>query len=143
MVRASYDCVNLSKPVPPFVDSVHAAEMLRLSPEAVLDMIKAGDLRAYGGKVSNPILRSSDIQKLMQELGTDAGEDISPKRVKSATARVQTRLTADSRWSDISESELRDWAARADPVPRQAARKAAGSARDKLTLLLAILDDLE
>lgn len=122
-----------------FVDSVHAAEFLHVSQEAVLDMISGGRLRTFGGKPSNPFLRSTDIAALAEELGVSNEE--SPRRTKSPTARVQTRLTADARWADIGEDDLREWAARADDARRSGARAAAQVARQRLDLLLHILDE--
>jgi hypothetical protein len=122
-----------------FVDSVHAAEFLHVSQEAVLDMISGGRLRTFGGKPSNPFLRSTDIAALAEELGVSNEE--APRRTKSPTARVQTRLTADARWADIGEDDLREWAARADDARRSGARAAAQVARQRLDLLLHILDE--
>jgi hypothetical protein len=123
-----------------FIDAVHAAELLQVSTDTIVDWVAAGTLRAYGGKPTNPFLRSADVAALIAELGVAAEEP--PKRTKSASARVQARLTADARWSEIAESEIRDWEARADPARRQAARTAAMTARARLDLLLEILTEL-
>ncbi len=123
----------------PFIDSVHAAEILHVSQDAVLDWIAAGKLRPFGGKATNPFLRSVDVQALREELGVSDEE--APKRMKSASARVQQRLTADARWSEISDDEIGDWATRADNARRQAARTAAREARDKLATVLRVLDE--
>ncbi|HCG00314.1 MAG TPA: hypothetical protein DEV93_07185 [Chloroflexi bacterium] len=123
-----------------FVDSVHAAEVLHVTQDAVLDWIDAGKLKAYGGKPTNPFLRSSDVAALASELGVS--DDEPPKRSKSASAKVQQRVTADARWSDVSIDEIRDWARRADSARRQAARTAALTARQRLDDLLSILEEL-
>jgi hypothetical protein len=123
-----------------FVDSVHAAEFLHVTPEAVLDMISAGRLRPFGGKPSNPFLRSADVAALAEELGVSA--EPTPRRTKSPTARVQARLTADARWADIGEHDLREWVARSDDARRSGARAAALVARQRLDLLIAILDEM-
>jgi hypothetical protein len=123
-----------------FVDSVHAAEVLHVTQDAVLDWIDAGKLKAYGGKPTNPFLRSSDVAALAAELGVS--DDEPPKRSKSASAKVQQRVTADARWSDVSIDEIRDWARRADSARRQAARTAALTARQRLDNLLSILEEL-
>lgn len=123
---------------PAFIDVVHAAEILQVSQDAVLDWIAAGRLKSVGGKATNPFLRSSDVAALRDEIGVLP--DQSPKRTKSATARVQTRLTADARWSDITEADLEDWVKRSDPARRQAARTAARLARARLESLLQLLD---
>jgi hypothetical protein len=122
-----------------FVDSVHAAEFLHVTQDAVLDWISDGRLRPFGGKPSNPFLRSADVAALAEELGVSAEE--APRRTKSPTARVQTRLTADARWADIGEADLREWASRADDARRSGARAAAYVARQRLDLLVAILDE--
>ncbi len=122
-----------------FVDSVHAAEFLHVTQEAVLDMIADGRLRTFGGKPSNPFLRSADVAALAEELGVS--EEEPPRRTKSPTARVQTRLTADARWADIGEADLREWATRADDARRSGARAAAQVAGQRLELLIRILDE--
>jgi hypothetical protein len=124
-----------------FVDSVHAAEFLHLTQEAVLDLIAGGRLSPFGGKPSNPFLRSADVAALAEELGVS--EDEAPKRTKSPTARVQTRLTADARWADIGEGDLREWVTRADDARRSGARAAAQVARQRLELLIQIVDEHE
>lgn len=120
-----------------FIDSVIAAEILRVSQDAVLDWIASGKLKAYGGKPSNPFLRSADIAALIQELGVSVDEP--PRRIKSASAKVQQRLTADSRWSDITVEEIRDWATRADPARKAAARTAAATAIERLQAVIEVL----
>lgn len=122
-----------------FVDATHAAEVLHVSQEQVVDWVEAGRLRSYGGKPSNPFLRSADVIALVSELGIGADEP--PRRTRSANARVQQRLTADSRWSDLTEAELREWVRRADPLRRQAAKITAMHAVGKLQALLHALSE--
>ncbi len=124
-----------------FIDSVHAAEILHVTQDTILDWVADGRLRPFGGKPTNPFVRSSDVANLLEELGITADEP--PKRTKSASAKVQTRLTADSRWSDISDTEIADWASRADVSRRQAARVAATNAIARLSTLLSVLDELQ
>lgn len=124
-----------------FVDSVHAAEFLHLTQEGVLDLIAEGRLSAFGGKPSNPFLRSADVAALAEELGVP--EDDAPKRTKSPVARVQTRLTADARWADIGDTDLREWVARTDEARRSGARAAAQVARQRLDRLIQLLDERE
>jgi hypothetical protein len=124
----------------PFIDSVHAAELLHVTQDVILDWIREGKLAAYGGKPTNPFLRSVDVTALAASLGVSADEP--PKRMKSATAKVQQRITADARWSDVSIDEIRDWARRADGPRRQAARSAAVTARQRLETVLTVLDEL-
>jgi hypothetical protein len=125
---------------PPFVDAVHAAEDLGVTLETVLDWVQAGRLQAIGGRSSNPFLRSGDVAALGSELGLPREEE-APRRQKSGSSRVQTRLTADARWSDIAEDDIRDWAIRADEARRAAGRKAAEIARQRLDVLLRMLDE--
>lgn len=127
---------------PPFVDAAYAAEQLGVSPETVLDWISEGKLKVYGGRASNPFIRTVDIAALAEEFGLPK-ETESPRRVKSSSARVQTRITADARWSDISEEDVREWAQRADGPRRQAARKAASTAVQRLKTVLNVLDELD
>ncbi len=123
-----------------FVDAVHAAELLHVTQDTILDWVAQGKLRAVGGKPTNPFLRSAEVASLLTELGVAADEP--PRRLKSATAKVQARLTADSRWSDVSETEIRDWASRADPSRRQAARVTASGAMARLSAVIKVLDEL-
>lgn len=122
-----------------FIDSVHAAEHLHVTQEAVLDFISSGRLAAFGGKATNPFLRSVDVIALAGELGVAV--DDAPRRTKSPAARVQTRLTADARWVDVGEDDLREWASRADNARRSGARAAAQVATHRLELLVRILDE--
>lgn len=122
-----------------FVDAVIAAEVLHVTQDAVLDWVKEGRLRAVGGKPSNPFLRSAEVAALVRELGVGADEP--PRRTKSSSARVQARLTADARWSDLTEADVREWAKRADPARRQAARQTAARARIMLDAVLRILEE--
>ena len=121
-----------------FVDSVIAAEVLQVTQDTVLDWVAAGRLRPFGGKPSNPFFRSADVAALAEELGV--GQDQAPKRTKSASARVQARLTADARWSDVGERDLADWLQRADSTRRQAAQTTARIAKQRLETLLRLID---
>ena len=112
--------------------------MLRVSPDAVLDMVKDGKLRPYGGRAPNFFFRSADVAALVPSSDVQADVQL-PKRIKSASARVQTRLTADARWIEVGEADIRDWAARADAARLQAARKAAEIAKERLETVLQVL----
>lgn len=131
--------VNVSTPV--FIDSLHAAETLGVTSDVILDWIATGRLRRFGGKPDNPFLRAADVAALAAELGV-VKEEAAPRRVKSGSARVQARLTADSRWSEVGPEDIRDWAQRAEPARRQAGRKAAEVARQRLEDVLRVLDEL-
>lgn len=124
-----------------FIDAVHAAEVLQVSQDTVLDWVKNGRLRSFGGKTGNPFLRSVDVAALASELGVTGDEP--PKRTKSATAKVQQRLTADSRWSEVTDADIREWVERAEPARRTAALVAAKNAIERLELLLRVLDESE
>lgn len=126
---------------PVFIDAAGAAEILRMPLDAVLDLIGEGRLRTFGGKAANPFVRSADVAVLAAELGVGTGAAAEPKRVKSASARVQTRLTADARWADVGEGEIRDWARRADPSRRRAGKTAATIAIQRLKAVLQAIDE--
>lgn len=123
---------------PPFIDAVHAAEQLHLPVERVLDLVGEGKLERLGGKPGNPFVRTAHVDALARELGVDVDEP--PRRQKSVTARVQQRITADARWSDVSIEDIEEWVRRAEPERRQAARSAALSARQRLEHLLGAID---
>lgn len=127
---------------PVFIDTANAAEMLQLSPDAMLDLIRSRKLRTFGGHTSNPFVRRADIQSLVAELGVAPPAETT-RKIKSASSRVQTRLTADARWTDVTESDIADWASRADPQRRLAARTAARMALEKLSVVLQVLDEAE
>lgn len=126
---------------PVFIDAAGAAEVLRMPLDTVLDLIHEGRLRTFGGKAANPFVRSADVAALAAELGVGSGEAAEPKRVKSASARVQTRLTADARWADITESDIRDWVRRVDPARRQAGKIAATTAIERLRSVLRAIEE--
>ena len=140
MLRGTGERVNMVAPV--FIDSVHAAETLGVTKEVILEWIAGGRLRRYGGRSDNPFLRRADVEALGAELGVQRGEN-APRRVKSPAARVQSRLTADSRWAEVGPAEIRDWAERSDPVRRQAGRQTAELAIQRLQDVLRALDDLD
>lgn len=131
----------MSTPAPPFIDAAYAADMLHIPLDTILDWIATGTLTPYGGRAGNPFLRSRDVLMVAEQLGLGQQETESPKRVKSASARVQQRLTAAARWTDVSEDDIRDWAARADDARRAAARKAASMALLRLQMVLRVLDE--
>jgi hypothetical protein len=122
-----------------FVDAVIAAEVLQVTRDTVLDWVSSGRLRTFGGKPDNPFFRSADIAQLAEEIGVRADEQ--PRRIKSASAKVQQRLTADSRWSDITTDEIKEWVRRTDSSRRQAARVAAATAIQRLEVVLFELDE--
>jgi hypothetical protein len=126
---------------PVFIDAAGAAEILRIPLDAVLDLIGEGRLRTFGGKAANPFVRSADVSVLAAELGIATTGAAEPKRVKSASTRVQTRLTADARWADVSESDIRDWVRRVDPARRQAGKVAATTAVERLQMFLRAIDE--
>ena len=128
--------------IPAFVDAVYAAQMLHVTTDVVLDLVKSGRLRRFGGRPDNPFVRSADVAALAGDLGVQQVEEPA-RRVKSASARVQSRLTADSRWADITEEDIRDWATRADSARRQAARKAANLAQQRLQTVIQVLSEIE
>jgi hypothetical protein len=131
----------MSIPAPPFIDAAYAADMLHVPIDTVLDWVATGKLSPYGGRAGNPFLRSRDVMAVAEQLGIGEQEPETPKRVKSGSARVQQRLTADARWSDVSDDDIRDWAKRADDTRRAAARKAATSALERLQTVLRVLDE--
>ncbi|HEX8919685.1 MAG TPA: hypothetical protein VF898_14370 [Chloroflexota bacterium] len=126
--------------VPVFIDAAYAAELLHISPDAAADLIRERGFRTYGGPSSNPFVRSADILALIDEIGVKDEEASGSKRLKSGSSRVQTRLTADARWVDVEEDDIRSWLSRADSARKRAARTAAENAMSKLSLILALLD---
>ena len=128
---------------PPFVDVTYAADMFHVSPDLIHDWLREGKLKAVGGKSSNPFVRTVDVAALAAEIIAPVGSDEPPKRVKSASTKVQTRLTADAKWAEVSDSDIRDWAQRADPARLRAARKAVDATQERLRAVLGVLDEVE
>ncbi len=127
---------------PVFIDAAGAAEILHLPLDTVLDFIAEGRLPSFGGKAGNPFLRSADVSLLATELGVNTPEhSVEPRRIKSASSRVQTRLTADARWADVTDSDVTEWVRRADDARRRAGRTAATTAINRLQMLLGALDE--
>jgi len=124
---------------PVFIDAAYAADLLHVTPDDILDLVRTGQLRTYGGRSSNPFLRSADVLALAGDVAAPAEE--TRGRQKSPAARVRQRLTADARWGDVSVEDIEEWARRADPVTRQAGRKTAETALSRLQRLLAVLDE--
>lgn len=127
---------------PVFIDAVHAAETLGVTKDDILQWIAGGRLRRFGGRSDNPFLRRADVEALADELEIRQGA-ATPRRVKSPGARVQSRLTADARWSEIGSADIRDWVERSDATRRQAGRQAAELARQRLQEVLRALDESE
>lgn len=127
--------------IPPFIDAVFAADMLHVSKDTVIDLVREGKLRKVSGQDSNPFVRTSEVAALAEQMGAAAAEQPG-RRIKSASAKVRARLTADARWADVSEAEIRDWAARLDPAARAAARTAVRTTVARLSMLLQVLDDV-
>jgi hypothetical protein len=128
--------------LPVFIDAAYAADMLHMTQEAAVDLIASRNLRTYGGAPSNPFVRSADISALVTELGPVV-EAEGTRRGKSAQVRVQTRLTADSKWAELSDRDIAEWAERSDRPRRLAARKAAEVAKDRLDKLLEKLNEVD
>lgn len=127
---------------PPFIDAAYAADMLHVSPDVILDWIAGGRLKTYGGRAGNPFVRTPEVMALAADVGIGTTEE-PPKRMRSAAGRVQTRLTSDAKWGDVSSADIHDWASRADPMKRQAARTAVLTARERLDIVLEALERTE
>jgi hypothetical protein len=60
-----------------------------------------------------------------------------PKPSQNPVRRIQLRLRADSRWADLSPSDINEWFNQSDPASRVAGAKVARLAVERLKTLIA------
>lgn len=130
----------MTGPRSPFIDASFAAELLGLQTVDVLDLIAAGKLASMGGKDRNPFVRTAQVEQLAREMGRDLDEPPAKRRAsQNPVRRIELRLRHDTRWSDVSEADIRLWARSLDEHSRTAARSIAKTALDKLHMLADVI----
>lgn len=126
----------------PFVDAVFAAELLGVQTADVLEWIASGRLSSFGGKDRNPFVRTGEVEALARELGRDLTPPPAKRRAtQNPVRRVELRIRHDTRWSDVSEEDIRAWARELDGPTRIASQKVAATAVDRLRRILDVLNE--
>jgi hypothetical protein len=130
-----------------FMDATEAAAHLKTDRLAVLDYIKQGKLKTFGGKRDNPFVRSEDVVKLAEELqiAKDESETVDPKTVhrNDPVRKVKLRIQQDAKWNEVDEAAMHVWAAELDPISYKRMRKVAVDAIAQLQKILVALDEAE
>jgi hypothetical protein len=121
----------------PFIDATQAAELVGVPRSEVLDWIAQGRLASFGGKVQNPFVRRADLERLARDVGLTLHDEV-PRgsRSKNPSRRVQLRITADARWSEVAPEDIEAWARELETVERIAARRVAETALARLQHVL-------
>ena len=128
----------MSSSRPPFIDASFAADLLGLQTADVLDLVASGKLASLGGKDRNPFVRTAQVEALAKEMGRDLSEPAAKKRAtQNPVKRIELRLRHDARWSEVAEEDIAAWTRGLDDSSRQAARKVAEAAVNRLQLVLA------
>ena len=139
-----------TKPIrPAFMDAVEAAANLKTDRLAVLEYIKEGKLKAFGGKPGNPFVRTDDVDKLVVALYPtvehEQASKIDPKTVhrNDPVRKVKLRIQQDAKWPEINEAGMRAWANEIDGISFGRMRKVAEDAINQLQLLIKVIDEVE
>lgn len=125
----------------PFIDTAFAAEMMGVPQSQILEWIAEGKLKSYGGKERNPFIRSADVEMLASELGRTLSTKKESRAAQNPVRRIQLRLRADARWNEVSETDIAEWARETDLSSRAAAAKVARAAIERLSALLAAVNE--
>lgn len=126
-----------------FVDEGEAVRRLGVTRDTILALVRDGRLRAYPGVGKGHFFKAGDLDALARELhpptpeapSSDEAGNVSattPKRPQHDPAyKVHLRLTADLKWYDLTDDDLRAWVRelRPDAYERQRANIAAVIAR--------------
>ncbi len=132
-----------------FMDATEAAANLRTDRVSVLNYIKEGKLRTYGGRPNNPFVRSEDVEKLAAELFPpevlEATPAPDPKVVhrNDPVRKLKLRMQQDAKWPEIDEAAIRAWALEIDRIGYNRMRQTAREAIERLQLVIKVLDEIE
>jgi len=124
----------------PFIDAAFAAEMMGVAQSEILEWIEQGRLQSYGGKERNPFVRTADVERVASELGRTLGTGKPGRSSHNPVRRIQLRLRSDSRWSELSTSDIGEWFNQSDAASRNAGAKVARLAVERLNALIALVD---
>ncbi len=138
-----------SRPLrPAFMDAVEAAANLKTDRLTVLQYIKEGRMRTFGGKADNPFVRTEDVDRLARELAVEATSQEplpDPKVVhrNDPVRKLKLRLQQDAKWPEIDEKAMRAWAEEVDPISFQRMRRVAEDTIAQLQMLIRVIDETE
>ncbi len=139
-----------AKPIrPAFMDAVEAAANLKTDRLTVLEYIKEGKLKTFGGKPGNPFVRTDDVEKLVATLFPavefEQVPKVDPKTVhrNDPVRKVKLRIQQDAKWPEISEAGMRAWANEIDSISFGRMKKVAEDTISQLQLLIQVIDEVE
>lgn len=143
-----------------FLDDVDTQKLLDVDRVTFVELLRSGRLRPVSSQGSIQFFRAGDVAKLRAELHPEpsAPTDETPPeptptaegtpRAKKTKAqdpamRVHQRLTADLKWYDISDDDLRAWVAQLDPEGYSRRRTHATFLIERMQHIIALLDENE
>jgi len=131
-----------------YMDATEAAANLRTDRPTVLQYIKEGKLRTFGGRPNNPFVRTEDVQRLVQELlpASDVSAPlIDPKTVhrNDPVRKLKLRIQQDAKWPEVDETAIRAWALELDRISYNRMRQVARDAIERLQMVINVLDETE
>ncbi len=139
---------NPGKPSSPrfaFMDATEAAANLRTDRLGVLKLIEEGRLKTFGGRPTNPFVRSEEVARLAQELLGETAEQgsLDPKTVhrNDPVRKLKLRIQQDAKWPEVDETAIRAWAGELDPISYNRMKKVAHDAIERLQLVIKVLDE--
>jgi hypothetical protein len=146
-----------------FIDLPTAAERLGTSRNQLLQWMAEGRIKPFSGSGQQSVFRSADVDRLAQELGTEAqaapssapesqaptpetagtGSAHARARKRDPIKLIGTRISMDSRWAEITDADIATWLDALEPVQFERVRNVCGLAVDRLRYVVAALDEQE
>lgn len=140
-----------------FIDLPTAAERLGATRTELLTWVDEGRIRPFSGKGQQSVFRTSDVEKLVVELGAAAravaeaeeAEAQQPDEEQGAPARTRrrdpvkligTRLSQTSRWAEITDQDIATWIDALEPVQYDRVRKVVEIGIDRLQKVRASIE---
>jgi hypothetical protein len=151
-------------PIFKFIDLPTAAERLGTTRNQLLSWVDEGRIRPFSGKGQQSVFRTSDVEKLAQDLAAPPPEpepeepQIDPSQVpagstpqaearrtrrRDAIKLMGTRLSMDSRWAEMTDMDIATWLDALESVQFDRVRKVANLAIERLQRVLTMMDDFE
>lgn len=135
-----------------FVDESEAVRRLGVDHDTLLSLVREKRLRAYPGVGKGSFFKAGDLDTLARELHPPVAEHTpdeppapsmaAPKRPQHDPAyKVHLRLTADLKWYDLSDDDLRTWVRELHPEGYERQRTNIASVITRLNRLLTLMDE--